>query len=165
MRHDDFRAALEAGDVRRVRKMWEAFQPHLPQPSAKDAEAAMHAARTAAETVSFKARAWSHRWLSERGLPSLLPDRLRPSAEREYPRVATSVGISVNFRSPWMKPAGDEVRGAMEAAVEDCYANGDTDPAIISRQMFEAKDQAMRSLFGRGSDLSRLVPIPPKPGM
>jgi hypothetical protein len=32
MRHEDFRAALEAGDVRLVRKMWAAFMPHLPQP-------------------------------------------------------------------------------------------------------------------------------------
>lgn len=149
MRQDDFRAALEVGDVRLVRKMWAAFMPHLPQPSAKDAEAAMHAARTAADTVSFKARAWSHRWLSELGLPSLLPDRLRPRAERACPRVATSVGISVNFRSPWMRPAAAEVRGAMEAAVEDCYANGDTDPAIIQRHMFAAKDRTMHALFGK----------------
>lgn len=149
MKHENFRAALEAGDVRLVRKMWAAFMPHLPQPKPEDAEAVMHAARTAAETVSFKARAWSHRWLSERGLPSQLPDKLKPSAERLYPQIAEGVGISVNFRSPWLKPAAIEVRGAMETAVADCYANGDTAPAIVRPRMFDAREKVMRSLFGR----------------
>lgn len=148
MRHDDFRAALEAGDVRKVRKMWAAFMPHLPQPDADGAEAAMHVARTAAETVSFKARAWSHRWLTEQGLPSRLPDRLKPSAERIYPRVVEGVGISVNARSPLLKPAMAEVRRAMENAVSDCYANGDTSPAIVRPRMFEAREKTLRSLFG-----------------
>lgn len=149
MKHEDFRAALEAGDVRMVRKMWAAFMPHLPQPKPEDAEAVMHHARTQMETLSFKARAWSHRWLTERSLPSGLPDRLRPSAERIYPRVATSVGISVNTRSPWLKPAMFEVRQAMEAAVEDCYANGDTAPAIVRPRMFDAREKTLRQLFGR----------------
>jgi hypothetical protein len=108
----------------------------------------MHHARTQTETVSLKARAWSHRWLTERGLPSGLPDRLKPSAERIYPRVATSVGISVNTRSPWLKPAMVEVRRSMEDAVEDCYANGDTAPAIVRPRMFEAREKTLRSLFG-----------------
>jgi hypothetical protein len=147
MRQDDFRAALEAGDVRKCSRMWAAFNPHLPQP--EDPEAAMHMARTVSETISFEARAYSHRWLSERDLPSQLPDRLKPSAERLYPRVAEGVGISVNCRNPWLKPAMIEVRGAMEAVVSDCYANGDKDPAIVRPRMFEARDKTMRSLFGR----------------
>lgn len=146
MRQDDFRAALEAGDVRLVKRMWAAFMPHLPQP--EDAEAAMHMARTVSETVSFKARAWSHRWLSERSLPSQLPDRLKPSAERLYPRVVEGVGISVNTRSPYLKPAMIEVRKAMEDVVNDCYANGDTAPAIVRPRMLEAREKTMRSLFG-----------------
>jgi hypothetical protein len=148
VRHEDFRAALEAGDVRLCRKMWAAFMPHLPQPSAEDAEKAMHMARTSSETVSFKARAWSHRWLSERGLPSQLPDRLKPSAERLYPRIAEGVGISVNCRNPYFRPAMIEVRRAMEGAVADCYASGDTAPAIVRPRMAEARDRTMKQLFG-----------------
>jgi hypothetical protein len=146
MRHEDFRAALEAGDVRLCKRMWAAFMPHLPEPS--DAEAAMHMARTGAETISFRARAWSHRWLSERDLPSQLPDKLKPSAERIYPRVVEGVGISVNTRSPYLKPAMIEVRHAMEDVVSDCYANGDTDPAIVRPRMNEARERTMRQLFG-----------------
>jgi hypothetical protein len=149
MRHEDFRAALEAGDVRLCRKMWAAFMPHLPVPTPEEAEAVMHHARTGAETVSFKARAWSHRWLTERGLPSGLPDKLKPSAERIYPRVVDAVGISVNSRSPWLKPAMVEVRKSMEDAVSDCYANGDTAPAIVRPEMFKARERTMRQLFGR----------------
>lgn len=108
----------------------------------------MHHARTQAETVSFKARAWSHWWLLERGLPSGLPDRLKPSAERVYSRAVEGVGISVNCRNPILKPAMIEVRKTMEAAVEDCYANGDTDPAFVSRRMAEAREKTMRQLFG-----------------
>lgn len=150
MRHEDFRAALEAGDVRLLRRMWSAWFPHLPQPkTAEQAEAVMHHARTQAETVSFKARAWSHRWLTERNLPSGLPDRLKPSAERVYPRIVEGVGISVNCRNPILKPAMIEVRKAMEAVVEDSYANGETDPAIVRPRMFEAREKTMLSLFGR----------------
>jgi hypothetical protein len=144
-RQDDFRAALEAGDVKLVRRMWTAFMPHLPQPTADEAEKAMHIARTAAETVSFKARAWSHRWLTERDLPSQLPDRLRPSAERLYPRVVEGVGISVSLAKPGML----EVRTAMEGVVADMYANGDTDPVLVRSRMFEAREKTLHSLFGR----------------
>lgn len=149
MRHDDFRAALEAGDARLVRRMWAAFMPNLPQPKPQDAEAAMHMARTAAETVSLKARAWSHKWLSERGLPSQLPDKLKPSAERLYPRIVEGVGISVNCRNPFLKPAMAEVRRSMEDAVADSYANGDTDPVRVKARMLEARQRTMRQLFGR----------------
>lgn len=148
MRHEDFRAALEAGDVRLCRRMWSSFFPHLPQPGPEEAEAAMHIARTQAETVSFKARAWSHRWLTERDMPSHLPDNLKPSAERMYPRIAEGVGISVNCRNPLLKPAMVEVRKAMEATVADCYANGDTDPAIVRPRMAEARERTLRQLFG-----------------
>jgi hypothetical protein len=142
MRQDDFRAALEAGDVRLCRRMWSAFMP--PQPEPEHAETAMHMARTAAETVSFKARAWSHRWLTERGSPSQLPDRLKPSAERLYPRIAEGVGISVDLHKPGML----EVRTAMEAVVADSYANGDTDPAVVRSRMAEVRKRTIRQLFG-----------------
>lgn len=148
MRHEDFRAALEAGDVRMVRRMWSAFMPHLPQPDRDGAEMAMHMARTAADTVSLKARAWSHRWLTERGLPSQLPDKLKPAAERLCPRVVEGVGISVNCRNPFLKPAMIEVRQSMEGVVADMYANGDTEPAPVKSRMLKARERTMRQLFG-----------------
>jgi hypothetical protein len=148
MLHEEFRSALEAGDIALVSKMWAHVMPHLPQPTPEMAEPAMHMARTVSETVGLKARAYSHRWLSERGLPSQLPDKLKPSAERLYPRIIEGVGISVNTRNPFLKPAMIEVRKSMEDVVADMYANGDTDPARVRSRMMEAREKTMRSLFG-----------------
>lgn len=145
-----FSDLLEAGDVRGLRRHWAAIAPNMPQPkNAEEAEIVMHRARTEAESVSFRHRAYSHHWLNERGLPSGLPDRLKPSAERLYPRVALGVGISVNTRNEYLKPAMLEVRGAMENAVMEADADGKLEnAAFVQKRMNEAKDRTMRALFG-----------------
>lgn len=149
-RQDDFREALIAGDIRRLRKMWAAMSPHLPQPdTAETAEIVMHMARTAAETIPLKHRAWSHRWLVERELPSQLPDRLKPAAERMYPITALAVGISINVRNEFLKPAADEVRSAMEHAVLEVEADGRLqDAVLVKSRMNEARARTYRALFG-----------------
>lgn len=146
-----FRNLLEIGDVEGLRAFYAQHCPAMPQPATSDqAEIVMHRARTEAESVTLRARAYSHCWLTERDLPSGLPDVLKPRAERMFPRVIESVGISVNFRSPWMQGAEDEVRGSMEHAVLDAYADGKQgDPAFIKQRMAEAKTRTMRALFGR----------------
>lgn len=108
----------------------------------------MHRARTEAGGVSLRARAWSHRWLEERGFPSGLPDNLKPKAERLCPKVIGAVGISVNTSNPYLKPATVEVRQAMEYAVNDAYADGRTDPAFVSQRMEEARAKTWRKLVG-----------------
>lgn len=150
-RQDEFRDALIAGDVRRLRRMWVTANPHLPQPeTAEKAEIVMHMTRTSAETVPLKHRAYSHRWLCERDLPSQLPDQLKPAAERLYPTVALAVGISVNIRNEFMKPAVAEIRGAMEHAVLEVEADGKLEDAVLVKsRMFEAREGAYRALFGR----------------
>lgn len=148
-KQDDFREALEAGDVRRLRRMWSSFCPHLPQPrTAEQAETVMHHARTQAENISFKARAWSHRWLTERELPSGLPDQLKPQAERVYPRVVEAVGISVNIKNPLLKPVGAAVQRAMGDAVEEAYADRRTDPVFVKARMQEARERTFKALLG-----------------
>lgn len=139
----EFRALLEAGDVDALVKAWRQVAPHLPQPRNRDeAEITMHMARTGAELVSLSARRYSHDWLTERMLPSQLPTELVPT-------IAEAVGISVNFGSSYLKPAALEVRSAMETAVEDCYANGDTAVSVVRAQMHAARDKTMKALFGR----------------
>lgn len=76
-------------------------------------------------------------------MPSQLPDSLKPSAERLYPTVVAGVGISVNSKYEAVEVA---VRGAMENAVHDCFANGDTDPALVKRMMEEARQKERKSL-------------------
>lgn len=145
-----FRNLLEAGDVAGLRAWWAVHAPNMPQPeSAGAAEIVMHRARTEAESVSFAKRAWSHAWLCERSLPSGLPDHLKPRAQRLYPVVVEAVGISVNARNPYLKPAMIEVRTSMEHAVLDAYAEDRREPAFLKARMAEARDKTMRALFGR----------------
>jgi hypothetical protein len=139
----DFRLLLERGDPKALRAAWKTVAPHLPQPASDEqAEIAMHHARTQAESIPMALRQYSHDWLVERNLPSALPPK-------DQPRIAETVGISVNFRSSFLKPAATEVRTAMEHAVLDRYAMGDKDPAIVQAAMAEAREKTMRALFGR----------------
>lgn len=149
MSASEFRRALEDGDIAALRGLWAVAAPHLPQPkSDAEAEIVMHRARTEAASVSLAARAWSHRWLVERQLPSGLPDALRPKAEQLCPIVAEGVGISVRARSPIFAPAAAEMQRAMEGAVADAYADGRRDPAFVRARMAEARERTAKALFG-----------------
>lgn len=144
-----FRNLLEAGDVDGLRAYWAQHAPAMPQPeTAEQAEIIMHRARTEAASITLRARAYSHAWLCERSLPSGLPDDLKPKAERMFPIIVEAVGISVNTMNPLMRPAMLEVRGAMEDAVNDAFADGRKDPAFLKARMAEARDRTMRALFG-----------------
>lgn len=146
-----FVRVLEALDVKDARRLWTAAFPHLPAPKTDaDILAVLHMARTQSDAVAFDNRAYSHRWLTERDLPSQLPDRLKPSAERLYPRVVNAVGISYNIKTPELKPAAVLIRGAMEGAVLEADADGRiTDTPHVSARMNEARDKERRALFGR----------------
>lgn len=138
----EFRQLLEDGDVDGLWQAWGRIAPHLPQPKTRqDAETTMHIARTAAASIPEAARLYSHRWLTERNLPSQLPGDM-------LPKIVDAVGISVNFTSPYLKPAAAEVRGAMEHAVLDRFAMGDKRPEIVQTAMREARDRTMKALFG-----------------
>lgn len=146
----EFRQLLEAGDVDALVSAWATVNPGLPVPETREqAEAIMHYTRTARSWMRLRFRAYSHAWLSERGLPSGLPDSLKPHAERLYPVAAKAVGISVNARNPRFNPQAKFIQKAMADAVEDCFANGDgEDTALVSRQMDHAKARAELELYG-----------------
>jgi hypothetical protein len=137
-------------DTARAREVWREHFSHLHQP-ADDAAmlATLHAARTQSELIATKLRYYSHSWLRERGLPSLLPDEMRASAERVYPVTVPSVGISVNTKSDLFKPVVPLVMTAMQDAVLECYADGhaaETD--LIKGRILEAKKTTVRKLLG-----------------
>jgi hypothetical protein len=156
------RRCLDDCDVARLRGMWAKFAPAAPQPSSdKQVLAAIHYARTLGDEFSIRQRAYSHSWLLGEGLPSGLPDELRPRAERLCPVKKTSVGISVNLRSRILQPAKPLVVKAMSDAVMECYEDGKQDDApLIRKRMFEAKDREMMRLFG----LRPGTTIEPDPG-
>jgi hypothetical protein len=147
---EEFRAALVDGDVRKVRRIARHLEPHLPEPSRDEAEQMMHRARTEAESIPLKQRAWSHRWLCERGLPSGLPMNLRPKAEQMFPRVQLGVGLAVKASKPELRGAAILIRGAMEDVVRDADASGRLgDAAFVKARIEEARTKEQRALFGR----------------
>ena len=143
------RRCLEECDISGIRALWFTLFPGLPQPETDDeALVSIHLARTAARSVPLRLRAYSHRWLLDHGLPSQLPDRLRPRAERLYPRIVEAVGVSINFRSPILKPAQPIIERAMCDAIEECYADKRTQIKFIRVRMAETKYKTIKQLFG-----------------
>lgn len=144
------RRAIADLDVVTARRHWASMFPG--QPIVDDARilAMLHLARTMTPGIADKLRFYSHRWLVDHNLPSFLPDDLKPKAEREYPVVALGVGISVNFRSPELRPIGDEVAAAMSHAVLEAQADGKLgDAAHVRRRMAQAKAETLGKLIGR----------------
>src|SRR3954467_7435744 len=148
---DAMRECLETADVHSARELWRRAAPHLPQPK-DDAEAlkTIHYARTVSEAISDPLRCYSHCWLTERGLPSGLPDRLKQRAERVYPQIASAVGLAVQMRNAEEALAGVEIRKAMEYAVLEADADGRlTDSPFVKMRVEEARAKERRKLFGR----------------
>lgn len=145
----EFQRCMEEMDCVGYRDLWRKFSPHLYQPkNDEDARVTLHNARTQCNSIAFDLRAYSHRWLTERGFPSGLPDNLKPKAERLYPRVVSAVGISVNAKSEFMKPIVGLVRNAMEHAVLDAYADGREEPVFVKQRMMEARERTIQKLLG-----------------
>jgi vacuolar-type H+-ATPase subunit C/Vma6 len=146
-----FLDCLKTLDVGLMRKLWRHLRPNQDQPQG-DAEtlATLHLARTECRALKANLRMYSHSWLTERALPSLLPDHMRASAMRMYPITARAVGISVNSKASVFKPALLAVRTAMETAVKESFADNDSDD-MMKRHMEEARHRALGKLLGIGT--------------
>lgn len=147
---EEFSQALERGDVSYLRRFWAEKSPGMPQPeSTADAETIMHRARTETSSISQRSRFYSHRWLTERGFPSGLPDELKPSAERMFPVKADSVGLSMNVKNPVFAPAAVVVQDAVNYKILEMYADGDKDPKIVHPEMMRVRTNTWKKLVGR----------------
>jgi hypothetical protein len=124
----------------------------MPQPKTKkDTLATLHVCRTVNEKADFKLRAYSHAWLIERSLPSQLPDHLKPRAERLYPRIVTAAAYSINFRSPFLKPIKPLVLQAIDARMNELWAdnkNKAPDSQLVLKEICDTKNNMMRKLIG-----------------
>jgi hypothetical protein len=141
--------ALVAGDFRALVRL----TPHLPMPPDDHAaEAQMHIARTMNDLVPERLRLWSHRWLVERGLPTFLPEDLRPKAERLEPVVVEAVLVGDHARSSLLRPVAREIQQARVVAVEEVYAEGKWrgSPPVgrVRARMNEARDRTIKKLLG-----------------
>lgn len=141
---------LKTVDVDGIRRLWSNVSPNMPQPhDDSSALVAIHHARTQCRAIAFRDRAYSHRWLTDNGYPSGLPDELRPKAEQTYHTVVQGVGISCNARSELFKPIVKLVQRSMEDAVSEAFADGKTDPEHVSARMSEARADTVRLLLGK----------------
>jgi hypothetical protein len=141
----EFRRCLVELDTEGITRLWQHVSPHLPQPKTRtEALATLHVARTQTRSIPVKLRYYSHRWCVDNGYPSMLPDRLRPLAERMYPKVVSAVGVSVKSLSKAGEPLALEMQKAMADAVEECYANGQTDPEFVRARMHEAQQRVLK---------------------
>lgn len=138
----EFRRCLVDCDVQGVMKIWAHVNPSMPRPETdEDALICIHMTRTATERLPFRFRAYSHSWLTERKLRSLLPDKLLPRAERMYPRIVSAVGICVATLGNRKTDYHHAVSTALCEAVADMYADGIEDPVLISARMKEIHDR------------------------
>jgi hypothetical protein len=145
------RECLEKADAHNARELWAKAAPHLPQPK-NDVEAlkTIHYARTVSESIHKSLRCYSHHWLEEQGLPSGLPDYLKPIADRLYPHIVSAVGIAVRMRNPEEASAGLEIRKAMVNAVLELEADGRINDINYGRgRITDARLKERRKLFGR----------------
>lgn len=136
---------LAACNVAGARKLWAHVAPSMPQPqSDADALVMIHHARTQMASMPFKMRAWSHRWLMDHGLPSGLPDHLRPKADQIHPRIVEAVGVSVKPMSEAGIPLARTIERAMSDAVAEAYADGKREPGFVKARMDAARRRVMR---------------------
>lgn len=137
---------LEKADVEGMRRLWREVAPKMPQHGDSDTLIKIHMTRTMTEAVGFKYRAYSHRWLVERGLPSYLPDDLKPKADRLYPVIAPTVGIMVNSKYPKLKA---EIVRVMSDAVMEAEADGKlTEDDYVRSRMLAARADIKKKLMG-----------------
>lgn len=140
---DDVRRCLTECDVAGIRRLWGAAYPEMPQPESDlEALVSIHYARTVTASVAINLRVFSHHWLLDHGLPSGLPDDLRPRAERVYPATVEAVGIGALRPQPYTPI----LHGAMRDAVAEAYADRRTDPAHVRSRMREARARTRRLL-------------------
>lgn len=145
------RRCLEDCDVETARKLWASTASLMPQPeSDQDTLTVIHMARTRARSIRFKLRAYSHAWLRERGLPSGLPDKLRPRAERLYPVVVEAVGIATALKAvtPERLELSQHILRAMSTRVAELYAEGATEPRLVKAEIMIARSNAYKKLMG-----------------
>jgi hypothetical protein len=149
-----FRDCLDRCDVAGVRALWGDLYAHLPQPGSDfEVRVMIHRARTEAQSVVRSKRYYSHAWLVANGLPSGLPEKDRPKAERRDFTFAFGVGIVVKTNSPdpGRQAFARIMQRAMSDAVAEAVADGVacTDTAVIQGRMRKARRQTTRALLGR----------------
>ncbi len=140
---NEFLRCLLYLDVAAVRKIWAAVSPGQHQPKDNnEALILLHYARTQTQSVPGNMRTYSHRWLVERGLPSGLPDEMKPNSDRA--EIVEAVGVSVKSLSVAGAQLAMAIERAMSDAVAEAYADGNRNTEFVKARMNEARERVMR---------------------
>lgn len=151
-----YRRALAEGDVAALWRMWGRFHPHDYQPANwQEAEIQLHVARTGAQSVSDRLRCYSHHWLIERKLLSMLPNELLPKVEQYRPKIVSAVGFAWGTSSGLLRTAEPIITAAVNQRIEEMAADGllETDPDGVRTEILLTKNRTLHGLFGNISHL------------
>src|SRR5262245_64491910 len=96
MKHSaEMRRIIRDVDAEAAMRLHAEIFPHLPAPTSEhEARCSLHYARSGMLSMTEQQRCYSHAWLRDWGLPSSLPDYLKPKADRLYPIGARAVGVA-----------------------------------------------------------------------
>ena len=145
----EFQQALRDRDVPALMRLAKLLFPADQQPKdEREAVAMMHIARTSASFLSISARAYSHFWCQDHGVPSMLPAHLLPKAEQHRPTVQKAVGIALATGKEWLKPAIPMLGMAMAKQVTDNAELIDSNPGLLRDKILFAKGDEFKRLFG-----------------
>jgi hypothetical protein len=147
----ELRQALIDGNVDLLQRMWRTWFPTAPQPANwQEAQIQLHLARTASRSVPLTLRCYSHHWLKERSIPSLLPDRHKASADQLVPKVTPSVGFAWGTSSAVLKPAAPFVQDAVSTRINEMHEDGlvNSNPDLVRNEIILTKNRTLHSLFG-----------------
>lgn len=130
----EFRRCLLTADVAGIMRVWQATNPHLPQPSAADALIQLHMARVEAKTIPRKMKDYSIAFLDERGYRKIRGQWVHGAPKAV--EVALSVGIASKSNYPAVKEIIERV---MQDALLNEMAKGTTEPEIQREKMLGAR--------------------------
>lgn len=133
-------------DVGAAMRLWKHIGPNMPQPENEyQAYIMIHYARTHMRKMPNHYRFYSHCWLRDEGLPSALPDNMKPKAERLYPVGVRAVGVASTKIGGEKTPFNDAIQKVMVDAVLETYADGHQDqPHIVRARILEKRAEFKR---------------------
>lgn len=149
----EFRRCLENLDIEGVRRIWAETHKHLPQPvNDEQTLIQIHMARAGSKSMAHRLRLYSHQWLTERNLPSPLPNHLRPKNEQVPSVLAEAAGLAVISKVPEAKTYLLE---KLQASALEAFADGVRNPAVLRGRIAETVRREKKIIDQIKGDLAR----------
>jgi len=145
MQHSaEMKRCIRDCDIDGYTKLTKHINPALSPENSWQAAFQIHLARSGMRSMPINLRFYSHCWLRDSGLAqhSLLPDKLKPRAERMYPVGVQAVGVMTRTKTD----RALAIRKVMEDAVLETQADGlDLGDRRVHERMLEMRQRFIRS--------------------